>query len=74
MHRFGVPVIVLYTKYDQFLRNVAMHVFDYPKDYLDGNVSEVAEKLFQEHYIHPLGDDVRFVQLKSRFTIKDQYC
>jgi hypothetical protein len=60
-----VPIIVVFTKYDQFLRNVEMQVLDYPEEYLDGNVSEAAGKLFQEHYLDPLGDDVKYVQLES---------
>jgi hypothetical protein len=65
MHHCEVPIIVVFTKYDQFLRNVQMHLSDYPDEYRDSNVSEVVEKQFQEHYVHPLGDDIRFVQLKS---------
>jgi hypothetical protein len=60
----NVPVIVVFTKYDQFLRNVEMQMLDYPDEYLDGNVSEAAGKLFQEHYLGPLGDDVKYVQLR----------
>ena len=70
--RFEVPVIVLFTKHDQFLRNIAIHVSDYPKEYLDSNVSEVAEKVFQEYYMRPLGDGIRFVQLQSGFCVKCQ--
>ena len=69
---FEVPVIVVFTKHDQFLRNVQMHLLDYPSDFPDGNVSEVAEKQFQEHYPRPLGDDVKYVQLKSRFRVMCQ--
>ncbi|KAH8977024.1 hypothetical protein EDB86DRAFT_1350778 [Lactarius hatsudake] len=59
----NVPVIVVFTKYDLFLRYVQMHVEDFGSP--DDNVSDVAEKLFQEHYLHPLGDDVRFVRLEK---------
>ena len=69
-----VPVIVVFTKHDQFLRNVEMHLSDYPDEYLDSNVSEVAEKQFQEHYLCPLGDNIRFVQLESGFQVKCQGC
>ena len=70
MHPFVlVPVIVIFTKYDQFCRNVEMHLADYPDEYLDGNIFEVTEKLFQEHYLQPLGDDVRYVQLQSGFRV-----
>jgi hypothetical protein len=48
-----------------------MHLVDYPSEYyLGSKVSDVAEKLFQEHYLHPLGDDVRYVQLESGFRVK----
>jgi len=60
----NVPIIAVFTKYEQFLYNVKMDVSDYPDKYLDRDISisEVAEKLFQEHYLHPLGDDVRDAQ------------
>ena len=64
MQYFQVPVIVVFTKYDQFRRNVEMDVFDYPDKYPDSNVSQVAEKQFQEHFLHPLGNDVGYVRLE----------
>ncbi|KAH9164989.1 hypothetical protein EDB89DRAFT_1892434, partial [Lactarius sanguifluus] len=59
----NVPVIAVFTKYDQFRRNVQIHVEDFgsPND----DVLDVAEKRFQEHYVSPLGDDVRFVRLEQ---------
>ena len=72
MYHFEVPVIVIFTKYDQFLRNVGIHLADYPDEYPDSNVSEVAEKQFQERYLHPLGNDVKYVQLQSGFGVKRQ--
>ena len=65
--RSQVPVIAVFTKYDQFLRNVKMDVLDDPDKYLDRSVTEVAKELFEEHYLHPLGDDVRYVQLESEW-------
>ena len=62
---FQVPVIAVFTKYDQFLFNVEMDVSDDPDKYLNKSVSEVAKEQFQEHYLRPLGDDVRYVQLES---------
>ena len=62
---FQVPVIAVFTKYDQFRRNVEMDVSDYPDKYLDRNVSQVTEEQFQEYYLRPLGDDVRYVRLES---------
>ena len=63
MRHFEVPVIALFTKYDQFLFNVEMDVLDDPDKY-PGEVSEEAEKRFQEHYLRPLGNDARYVRLE----------
>ena len=60
-----VPVIAVFTKYDQFLRNVKDDVLDYPDEYLNRSVSEVANERFQEQYLHPIGEDVGYVQLES---------
>ena len=49
-----------------------MHLADFPNDYPDSSVSEVAKRQFEEHYLHPLGDAVRYVQLESEFTVKCQ--
>ena len=46
-----------------------MNVLDYPHIYSDRNVSEVANEQFQEHYLHPLGDVVVYVQLESEWHI-----
>ncbi|KAH9059281.1 hypothetical protein EDB87DRAFT_777548 [Lactarius vividus] len=59
----NVPVIAVFTKFDQFLRNVQMDVEDFGSP--DDNVFEVAEKTFQEQYLHPLGEDVRYVRLEK---------
>ncbi|KAF8265929.1 hypothetical protein EI94DRAFT_255059 [Lactarius quietus] len=63
----------VFTKYDQFLRNVNMDVSDYPDLYPDCNGNQVAEKLFQDHYLRPLGDDVRYVRLE-KMHMKDSRC
>ena len=69
-----MPVIAVFTKYDQFLLNVAMHLRDYPNEYPDSDGSQVAEKRFQERYLHPLGKDIKFVRLQSGFTVNFQEC
>ena len=53
MHRFEVPVVVVFTKHDQFIRNVTIHLSDFPEEYPGSNVYEVAEKPFQEYYVLP---------------------
>ncbi|KAH9170845.1 hypothetical protein EDB89DRAFT_1853129 [Lactarius sanguifluus] len=61
----NVPVIVVFTKYDQFRRNVQIHFEDFGSP--DDNVFDVADKQFQQHYLGPLGDDIRWVRLESEF-------
>jgi hypothetical protein len=68
-HHFEVPVIAVFTKYDQFLFNVEMDVFDDPDEYPDGDVSEEAKKRFQEYYLRPLGTDDRYVRLESAYRL-----
>ena len=55
----------MFTKYDQFLFNVEMDVSDDPDKYLNKSAPEVAKERFEEYYLHPLGDDVGYVQLES---------
>jgi hypothetical protein len=67
-HQFLVPIIVVFTKYDQFLRNVKMNLEDYGNP--DANtIYDEAERQFEEHYLCHL-DGVRFVRLESPFNIK----
>ena len=68
-HHFEVPVIAVFTKYDQFLFNVEMDVLDDPDKYPDSNISQVAEKRFQDYYLLPLGDEVKYVRLESEFKV-----
>jgi hypothetical protein len=46
-----------------------MNMADYPSIHSGSIVSEVVEEQFQEHYLRPLGDDVRYVRLESRFGV-----
>ncbi|KAH9052332.1 GTP-binding protein [Lactarius vividus] len=59
----NVPVIAVFTKFDQFRRNVQIHLEDFgsPND----SVLDGVEKRFEEHYIRPLGGNVRFVRLEK---------
>jgi hypothetical protein len=63
-----VPIIVVFTKYDHFLRNVRMDVLDDPDLYANKSASEVAKERFEE-YLHPLGGDVKYVQLESELQV-----
>ncbi|KAF8262503.1 hypothetical protein EI94DRAFT_678021 [Lactarius quietus] len=59
----NVPVIAVFTKHDQFLRNVKMHVEDYGNP--DDEISHVAERRFKEHYLCHLGDGAKFLRLEK---------
>jgi hypothetical protein len=48
-------------KYDQFKRNIKMHLQDHPKKNPNGNAADVADMHFKDNYLHPLGEGVRFV-------------
>ncbi|KAH8979713.1 hypothetical protein EDB86DRAFT_3248264 [Lactarius hatsudake] len=67
----NVPVIAVFTKYDQFRRNVQIYVEDFGSP--DDNVLDVENRLFQEHYLRPLGDDVVFVRLE-KMHIENMRC
>ncbi|KAF8272790.1 hypothetical protein EI94DRAFT_1795791 [Lactarius quietus] len=58
----NVPVIAVFTKYDQYLRNIQMHLEDFGNP--DDNVYDVAQRQFKEHYLRHLGEGARFVQLQ----------
>jgi len=53
----------VFTKYDQFRRNVEIDVEDYGD--ADGCLSDVVEERFKEHYLRHLGEGARFVRLES---------
>ncbi|KAH9051714.1 hypothetical protein EDB87DRAFT_1571155, partial [Lactarius vividus] len=59
----NVPIVVVFTKYDQFQRNVQIDVQDFGSP--DDNVSDVAEKRFEEYYLRALDNGVRFVRLEK---------
>ncbi|KAF8261830.1 hypothetical protein EI94DRAFT_1705227 [Lactarius quietus] len=69
----NVPVIVVFTKYDQFLFNVEMDVDDDPDKYPDGNVSEETQRRFEEYYLGPLGNNARYVRLE-KMNMKESHC
>ena len=72
MHQFLVPVITVFTKYDQFVRNVKMYLEDYGNP--DDSISDAVERQFIEYYLGPLGDGAKFVRLESPFRIKYGGC
>ena len=63
-----VPVIAVFTKYDQFLRNVKIDLEDYGNS--GENISDAAQRVFGEHYLYHLGEGARFVRLESPFIVE----
>ena len=54
---------MVFTKYDQFLRNVKIYLEDFGNP--DDDVSVEAKRQFKENYLHHLGDDAKYVTLES---------
>ncbi|KAH8994691.1 GTP-binding protein [Lactarius hatsudake] len=67
----NVPVIAVFTKYDQFRKNIRINVEDFGSP--DDDVSQVTEEHFQEYYLRPLGDEARFVRLE-KMHMQDMRC
>ncbi|PPQ85779.1 LOW QUALITY PROTEIN: hypothetical protein CVT25_002841 [Psilocybe cyanescens] len=60
----NVPVIGVFTKYDQFVRNIKMELEDHGDPTQLGHL-KAAEICFQERYLCHLGDEAKFVQLEK---------
>ena len=63
---FPVPVIVVFTKYDQFKLNVEMNLEDDGDVNAKTNAGCEAESLFKRKYLHPLGENACFVRLERK--------
>jgi len=62
----------VFTKYDQFLRNVEIDMEDEgPSIILSEEVKEKAAKeIFKEHFLDPLGEGVPWVRLRGGFRVE----
>jgi len=65
MQYFQVPVIAVFTKYDQFKYNVKMRLEDEACSNPKAEASDEAEKMFQMHYLSGLEGKPNFVRLES---------
>jgi len=66
---------VVFTKYDQFLRNVAidledLHDEDPNIDVSKEAVERAAKEIFEEHFLGPLSEGIHWVQMRCGFRIK----
>jgi hypothetical protein len=63
MGNFQVPVIAVFTKYDQFRRNIGIKLED---QHRDPSLLEVeVERVFNQHYLAGLTGPPPFVRLES---------
>ena len=65
----------MFTKYDQFLRNVGIDLEDRHDEDRSINVSKKAKtreakKIFKRHFLGPLGEGIPWVQLRGGFRTK----
>jgi hypothetical protein len=60
---FPVPVIAVFTKYDQFKRDVLMKLEDQDRD--PTQLDDEAKRIFDEHYLANLRGSPPFVCLES---------
>ncbi len=65
----------MFTKYDQFLRNVRIDLED--RHHVDKSVDvskeareTEAKAIFEEHFLGPLGKDIPWVRMRGGFRIK----
>jgi hypothetical protein len=64
-----VPVIAVFTKYDQFKHNVEMMLEDdgHPDPICQAGIK--AEEMFQMHYVEELGGTSKFIRLESKVLL-----
>ena len=69
MDDFQVPVIALFTKYDQFKRNIKMKLEDEGRD-LGTHFDIEVKSVFNDHYLAHLGGTAPFVCLESQYFLQ----
>ena len=61
---FQVPVVAIFTKYDQFKRNIKMKLEDEGRD-LETHFRTEVESVFNRYYLSGLGGNPPFIRLES---------
>ena len=64
MWGFPVPVIAVFTKYDQFKRNIKMKFEDEDRD-PEIDLDAEAESIFKQHYLASFNGSPPFIRLES---------
>jgi len=58
----------VFTKYEQFRRNIKMHLQDHPEENPEDDPPDiVADRRFKDDYLCLLGEGARFVRVESVF-------
>ena len=60
-----VPVIAVFTKFDQFKRNIKMKLEDEGRDQ-ETHIETEVESVFDRHYLGGLSEPPPFVRLESK--------
>jgi len=66
MWHFQVPVVAVFTKYDQFKRNIRMKLEDEGRD-RDIDLDAEVENTFKQHYLAGLNCSPPFICLESEY-------
>jgi hypothetical protein len=66
-----VPVIAVFTKYDQFKRDIRMKLEDENRE---TDLDAELEKIFDQQYLARLGGDRPFVCLESEHFVNQLTC
>ena len=61
---FQVPVIALFTKYDQFKRDIKMKLEDEP-NHPETDIDAEVKRVFEQHYLARLSGPPPFMCLES---------
>ena len=71
LRTFQVPVIAVFTKYDQFKRDIKMKLEDENRE---TDLDVEVKKIFDEHYLANLGGHPPFVRLESEDLVNKITC
>ena len=72
MDDLQVPVIAVFTKYDQFKRNIKMTLEDEDRD-VGTHFDIEVESVFDHQYLTHLGGTAPFVRLESEYFVFNQF-
>ena len=71
MGTFQVVVLALFTKYDQFKRNVKMWLEDHNLIHQEMNIDAEVKRWFEQHYLASLSGPPPFICLESEDFVTD---